>query len=198
MYRYLCLFCSLILHCLYYHNYIVNLRGWPDGLAIKILPAMEEPQETWVRSLSWEDTLENGMATQSNILPWRIPWTQEPGRLQFIRSKRVRNNWSDSMRAGISSVTQSCLTLCDPMDCSTPGVPVHYQLPELAQTHVHRVGDAIQPSHPLSSPSPSAFNLSQHQGLFQWVSYSHQVAKVLEFQLYHHQSFQQIFRTDFL
>ena len=84
-----------------------------------------------------------------------------------------------------------------PMDCSTPGFPVHYQLPELAQTHVHWVSDAIQPSHPLSSPSPPAFNLSQHQGLFKWVSSSHQVARGLEFQL-QHQSFQWIFRTDFL
>ena len=92
---------------------------------------------------------------------------------------------------------QSCLTLWDPMEWSKPGFPVHYQHPELAQTHVHWVGDAIQPSHPLSSPSPSAFNLSQHQGLFQWVSSSYQVAKVLEFQL-QHQSFQWIFRTDFL
>ena len=82
------------------------------------------------------------------------------------------------------------------MDCSTPGFPVHHQLPELAQTRVHRVSDAIQPSHPLSSPSP-VFNLSQHQGLFQWVSSFHQVAKVLEFQL-QHQSFQWILRTDFL
>ena len=79
-----------------------------------------------------------------------------------------------------SSVTQSCLTLCDPVDCSTPGFPVYHQLPELAKTHVHSISDAIQPSHPLSSPSPT-FNLSQHQGLFQWVSSSHQVAKVLEF-----------------
>ena len=75
-----------------------------------------------------------------------------------------------------SSVTQSCPTLCDPVDHSTPDFPVHHQLPELAQTHVHRVRDAIQPSHPLSSPSPSAFNLSQHQGLFQWVSSSYQMA----------------------
>ena len=83
----------------------------------------------------------------------------------------------------LSSVAQSCPTLCDPMDCSIPGLPVHHQLPEFTQTHVHWVGDAIQPSHPLSSPSPPTFNLSQHQGLFQWVSSSHQVAKVLEFQL---------------
>ena len=83
------------------------------------------------------------------------------------------------------------------MDCNTPGFPVHHQLLELAQTHVHWVGDAIQPSHPLASPSPPAFNLSQHQGLFQWVSSSHQVANVLELQL-QHQSFQWIFRTNFL
>ena len=78
-----------------------------------------------------------------------------------------------------SSVTQSCVTLSDTMDCSMPGLPVHHQLLEFTQTWVHRVGDAIQPSHPLSSPSPPAFNLSQHQGLFQWVSSLHQVAKVL-------------------
>ena len=96
-----------------------------------------------------------------------------------------------------SSVAKLFLSLCNPTDCSTPGFPVHHQLPELLQTQVHPVGDAIQPSHPLSSPSPPAFNPSQHQGLFQWVSSSHQVAKVLEFQL-QHQSFQWIFRTDFL
>ena len=85
-----------------------------------------------------------------------------------------------------SSVAQSCTTLWDPMDCRTPGILVHHQLLELNQTHVHWVGDAIQPSHPLLSPSPPTFNLSQHQGLFKWVSSSHQVGKVLEFQ---HQSF---------
>ena len=98
--------------------------------------------------------------------------------------------------AQFSPVAHLCLTLYDPMDCSTPGFPVHHQLPELAQTHVHRVGDAIQPSHPLSSPSPPAFNLSQNQGLFQWVSSSHQVAKGLKFQL-QHQPFQWTSRTDF-
>ena len=88
-----------------------------------------------------------------------------------------------------SSVAQSCPTLCSPMNRSMPGLPVHHKLPELTQTHVHRVGDAIQPSHSLSSPSPPASNLSQHQGLFQWVNSSHEVPKVLEFQL-QHQSFQ--------
>ena len=87
--------------------------------------------------------------------------------------------------------------LCNPMNRSTPGLPVYHQLPESTQTHVHWVGDTIQPSHPLTSPSPPALNCSQHQGLFQWVSSSHHVAKVLEFQL-QHQSFQWITRTDFL
>ena len=96
-----------------------------------------------------------------------------------------------------SSIAQSCLTLCNPMNRSTPGLPVHHQLPEFTQTHVHRVSDAIQPSHSLSSPSPPTFNLSQHQGLFNWISSSHQVAKVLEFQL-QHQSFQWTPRTDLL
>ena len=97
----------------------------------------------------------------------------------------------------VSSVAQSCMTLWDPMECSTPEFPVHHQFPELAQTHVHQVSDAIQPSHPLSSPSPPAFNLSQHQGLFKGVNCLHQVTKVLELQ-FQHQSFQWIFRTDFL
>ena len=83
----------------------------------------------------------------------------------------------------LSSVTQSCPTLCDPMNCSMPGLPVHHQLLESTQTHVHPVDDAIQPSRPLSSPSPPALSLSQHQGLFKGVSSLHQVAKVLELQL---------------
>ena len=94
------------------------------------------------------------------------------------------------------SVAQSCPTLCDPMDWSKLGFTVYHQLPEFTQTDVHWVCDAIQPSHPLSSPSP-AFNHSQHQSLFQWVSLSHQVAKELELQL-QHQSFQWTPRTDFL
>ena len=96
--------------------------------------------------------------------------------------------------SSVQFVTQSCLTLCDSMDCSMPGLPVHHQLSESTQTHVQWVSDAIQLSHSLSSPSPPAFNLSQHQGLFKWVRSSHQV---LGFQ-FHHQSFQWIFRTDFL
>ena len=96
-----------------------------------------------------------------------------------------------------SSVQSFICVFCDPMDCSTPGLPIHHHLLEFTQTRVHWVGDAIQPSHPRPSPSPPAFNLSQPQGLFKWVSSSHQMAKVLEFQL-QHQSFQWIFRTDLL
>ena len=108
-----------------------------------------------------------------------------------MRASRYRN---DSVQ--FISVAQSCPTLWDSKDCSTPGFPIH-SLPEFAQTHVHGVGDANQPSHPLSSPSPPALNLSQHQGFFQWVGSSHQVAKVLELQL-QCQSFQWIFRIYFL
>ena len=97
------------------------------------------------------------------------------------RSENIHPQNGQSVQ--FSSVTQSCPTLCDPMNRSMPGLPVHHQLPELTQTHFHRVRDAIQPSHPLSSPSPSAPNPSQHQSLFQWVSSSREVAKVLEFQL---------------
>ena len=96
-----------------------------------------------------------------------------------------------------SSVAQSCLTLCDPMNRSMPDLPVHQQLLEFTQTHVHRVSDGIEPSHPLSSPSPPAPNPSQHQSLFQWVNSVHEVAKVLEFQL-QPESFQRTPRTDLL
>ena len=147
------------------------------------------------------------MATYSSILAWKIPWTEEPGRLQSRGLQRFRHNWetehtyiinySHTLFIQFSSVAQSCLTLCDPMNLSTPGLPVYHPLPEFTQTHVHWVGDAIQPSHPLSFPSPPALNLSQHQSLFKWVSSSHQVATVFEFHL-QHQSFQWTPRTDLL
>ena len=128
------------------------------------------------------------------------------GKIEGKRRKQQRiNSWMATLTQWIvldkgaiyisSSLTQSCLTLCDPIDCNMPGFPVHQQLPELTQTHVHWVGDTIQPFHPLSSPSPG-FNLFQHQGLFQRVRSLHQMAKVLELQLLH-QSFQGTFRTDF-
>ena len=119
--------------------------------------------------------------------------------LKQTKSQMWFQSMSKLQRSFIHSVQFSrsvCPTLCDPMNCSTPGLPVHQQLPKSTQTHVHWVSDAIQPSHPLLSPSPLALNLSQHQDLFQWVSSLHQVAKVLDFQLQHH--FWWIYRVDFL
>ena len=147
--------------------------------------------------MSWKNA--RASIQDTNILSWRTVWEQLS---PFSRTSEVfkcpNRVWAPKMFTWISLtvgiclyilgqavhpvLAQSCPTLRDPMDCSTPGLPVHHQLPELAQTHVHWIGDAIQPSHPLSSPSP-ALNLSQHQGLFKWVSSSHQVAKVLELQL---------------
>ena len=110
----------------------------------------------------------------------RNPWVLCQGQSQKIPPSQYDKNWLNIIHAQhvirCCSVAQSCPTLCSPMDRSTPGFPVHHHLLELAQTHVHWVGDAIQPSHPLSPPSPPALNLSQHQGLFQWVDSSHQVA----------------------
>ena len=123
-------------------------------------------------------------------------WLREEGQrgagqagreVDVMRTQSNAHTWEGSpkgrmfMPVQLSSATHSCPTLCNPTDCSTPGLPVHHLFPEFAQTHAYRVGDAIQPSHPLSSPSPPTFNLSQHQGLFRRVSSSHQVAKVLEF-----------------
>ena len=102
--------------------------------------------------------------------------------LMGMKQSNIQEGCTQS-QFSFSSVAQSCPSLCNPMNRSLPGLPVHHQLPELTQTHVHWVGDAIQPSHPLSSPSPPALSLSQNQGLFQWVSSLHHVAKVLEFQL---------------
>ena len=133
----------------------------------------------------------------------RVPWTSRRSNQSILKEINLEKllfshfkrhcKWYDCRYQFSCSVVSDC----DPMDCSTPGFPVHHQLPEFTQTHVYWVGDGIQPSHPLSSPSLPTFNLSQHQGLFQWVSSLHQVAKVLEFQL-QYQSFQWIFRTDFL
>ena len=118
---------------------------------------------------------------------WKINQSEAPN----MGSIGVRFKFSQ-----FSSVSQSCPTLCDTMDCSMPGLPVHCQLLEFTQTHVHWVVDTIQPSYPLLSPAP-ALNLSQHQGVFKWASSLHQVAKVLEYQL-KHQSFQWTLKTDLL
>ena len=140
---------------------------------------------------------------RGKFLPWelwkaswflwnRAPLSTTPGLLELTC---CCNNGHQSIQ--FSSVARSCLTLCDPIYHNMPGFPVQHQLPELAQTHVHWVSDAIQPSHPLSSPSPPVLSLAQHQGIFQGVSSLHQVPKVLEFQL-PDQLFQWIFRTDLL
>ena len=144
--------------------------------------------DEWIKKTWYMYTMDYYWAIKSNkIIPFAATWMD--------------------LEVQFSSVTQSCMTFWDPMNHSTPGLPLHHQLPESTQTHVHWVwyplgmsigyGDAIQPYHPMLSPSPPAFNLSQHQGLFQWVSSSQQVAKVLEFQL-QHQSFQWTPRADFL
>ena len=120
-----------------------------------------------------------------------LNWTELRPCLGPVTTQGPLKNWVKYLKARhfqfssvqFRSVAQSCPTLCDPVNCSMPGLPVHHQLPEFTQTHVHRVGDAIQPSHPLSSPSPPAPNHSQHQSLFQWINSSHEVAKVLESQL---------------
>ena len=118
----------------------------------------------------------------TSSLEMHTDWKWEAGKRYFMQ---------------FSSVSQSCLTLCDPMNHSTPGLAVYHQLPEFTQTHVHWVSNDIQPSHPLASPSPPGPNPSQNQDLFQWVNSSHEVAKVLEFQP-QHQSFQWIPRTGLL
>ena len=158
--------------------------------------------DPWVRKILWR------RAWQPTLVFLPGESTEEPCGQATVH--RVAKSWTRLKQLSrvcvclcvcvcvyqFSSVAQLCLTLCNSMDCSTPGFPVYYHLPELTQTHGHWVGDTIQPSHPLSSLSP-AFNLSQHQGLFQGLGSLHQVAKVLEFQL-QHQFFQWIFRTDFL
>ena len=160
---------------------------------------------SWPRNWSGLSCIAGGFFTNWAIREALIKY---PGRIQILVSSQLSQrylstyfatgwyviklsqpNSSPSNSVQFSSVTQSCLTLCDPMNHSTPSLPVHHQLPEFTQTHVHRVSDAIQPSHPLLSPSPPAPNPSQHQGLFQWVHSSHEVAKALELQL-QHQSFQ--------
>ena len=129
-----------------------DLRASLVAQQLKHLPAL---QETWVRSLGWEDPLEKEMEDLQEGRP-TIPFRTNTQKICPFHYQ-IRS---------IRSVAQSCPTLCDPMNRSTPGHPVHHQLPEFTQTHVHRVSDAIQQSHPLLSPSPPALNLSQHQGLF--------------------------------
>ena len=117
------------------------------------------------------------------IIEMGIPSLIKCRKYQYIQKNGNIISLKQRHHIQFSSIAQSCPTLCNPMNSSMPGLPVHHQLPEFTQTHVHWVSDAIQPSQPLSSPSPPAPNPSQHQDLFQWVNSSHEVAKVLEFQL---------------
>ena len=124
----------------------------------------------WTTSLSLFTfhfhALEKEMATRSSVFAWRIPGTREPGELPSMWSHRVGHDWSDLAVAAAVVVVVQSLSHVRLMDCSTPGFPVLLHLPELVQTHIHWVSDAIQPSRPLSSPSPPVFNLSKKQGLF--------------------------------
>ena len=160
--------CSLLLCCWERALAMTSAFSWQNPTSL--CPASfrtPKPNLTVTPGISWLPIF----ASQSPIMK----------RLSFLDVSSRRSCRSSSVQ--FSSVTQSCLTLGDPMNHSTPGLPVHQQLPEFTQTHVHRASDAIQPSHPLSSPSPPAPSPSQHQSLFQWVNSSHEVAKVLEFQL---------------
>ena len=167
-----------------------GLPWWPRRQRVH-LQCRRPRFSPWVRKIPWRRPWQptpvfllgefHGQRNLVGCSPWghkKLDMTEQLTLFQYKRSTNVQ----------VSSVTKSCLTFCNPVDCSTPGFPIHHQLPEVAQTHVHRAGDAIQPSHHLSSPSLPSFSFSPNQGLFQRVNSSHQVAKILEFQL-QHQSF---------
>ena len=143
------------------------------------------------------------MATHSSVLAWRIPGTGEPGGLLSMGSHRVGHDWSNLAAAAADLLTIAYICCCGsviwsdslrPHGLQHTRPPCPSPFPRVFQVHVHCISDVIQPSHPLMPSSPSAFDLSQQQGLFQWVNYSHKVTEILELQ---HQSFQWIFRVDF-
>ena len=153
---------------------------------------MSQKRKPWT-NITYKYTNVKWKAANKNALSYKEKKSSDW--IIFISSKQSFNIISVFQFSSVQ--LQSCLTLCDPMNRSMSSLPVHRQLLEFTQIHVHWVGDAIQPSHPLLSPSPPAFNLSQHQGFFKWVSSSYQMAKVLEFQLQHH-FFQWTPRADLL
>ena len=163
----------------------------PSPTPIESVDAIQPPHPLLSPSPPAPNPSQQRVFSNESTLLMRWPSTGVSALASFLPKKS--QGWSPSL----NWVTLRSAFQFSSVDCSMPGFSVHHQLLELAQTHVHQVNDGIQPSHPLSSPSPPAFNLSQHQDPFQWVSSSHQVAKVLELQLQHH-SFQWIFRTDFL
>ena len=154
-------------------------KWWKQRIRVRQTPylvTVTEKNHQWIIKLVGKKYYEkHGFSIVSKYLPTRY--------LRITKEETATWQRRDLASDQIRSVAQSCPILCDPMNRSTPGLPVHHQLPEFTQTHVHRASEAIQPSHPLSSPSPPAPNPSQHQSLFQWVNSSHEVAKVLEFQL---------------
>ena len=167
---------ALVAYCS--HGWFLDYKSfpmqeiWKDTLSDQTCITMFEPEGSWKEAnLPTHQTFRAGL---KQLLT--KPSSDSSALITFPVASWVR---SDQIR----SVAQLCPTLCDPMNRSTPGLPVHHQLLEFTQTHAHRVSDAIQPSHPLSSPSPLAPNPSPHQSVFQWVNSSHEVAKVLEFQL---------------
>ena len=180
-----------------------SLLGFPDGSVVKNPSANAE--DAWdagsIPGLARSPGEGNGNPLQYSCLGNTMDRGAWQATVHGVANESDLTWWlSNNNVLFFSSVHFSHSVMSDslqPYDHSTPGLPVHHQLPESTQTHVHRIGDAIQPSHPLSSPSPPALNLSQHQGLFKWVSSSHQVAKVLEFQL-QHQSFWWTPRNDLL
>ena len=141
----------------------------------------ELPRSVGAQYVTWEEWRNISRKNEVDEPKWKqhssVDLIGDGSKLQFYKEQYCIR--SDQIRA----VAQLCPTLCDPMNRSMPGLPVHHWLPEFTETHIHQVGDAIQPSHPLPSPSPSAPNPFQHQSLFQWVNSLHEVAKVLEFQL---------------
>ena len=156
-------------------RFLVHVMRWKERhslLSVVCGPQTSEPLQVFANSVdsSYHPTFNESEFIHDDV------W------YRLNTSKKIQKE-EQRRSVQLSSVAQSCPTLCNPMNRSTPGLPVHHQLLEFTQTHVHRVGDAIQLSHPLSSPSPPAPNPSQHQSLFQWVNPSHEVAKLLEFQL---------------